>query len=499
MKKFNIKAFFVDHGEKLGFGLGLLLVLGVLGTSEWFPYNKDPSEIITKADKAKQQIDSNTWPDETRKSFTIRDYGQSIRDLRGPLATTGYDYSTPLWQPLYRPQQLAKDPKFLAVIDLEAKAGTFILAVAPKVEVDPNAPETSAQPATTVASAMDDEFAPAAPATANPYAAGGAAFGAGAGAGAGHAGGAGGLNNIAAMPPSGMGAGHGGAAGMGGLMAEGMIGEYGGMGSMTPGVTGRGERFISVRGVWPVMQQLQQYRSSMNLQSVQDARALLEIVDFVLERQTAVAGTDPWAGEWQQVDISKAKEVLSECPDFDIDTFDPRLVDVTITMPLPKRLLGRWGDYATHPQIKEFQLKGADLERELKLQERILREYEKMKERLPQQPKPRGGFAGTQTNIRGMADSIYSSAEGANSFNRGMGSYMEQDPSMRGMAAPGAGGRSGPPDFKSRLTAAERLFLFRYFDFDILPGYAYRYRVKLMLRNPNYQRPLDQVIDKSVA
>lgn len=497
MKKFNIKAFFVDHGEKLGFGLGLLLLLGVLGGSEWFPYSKDPSEIITRADKAKQEIERNQWPEESRKAFTIRDYGQSIRDLRGPLATTGYTYSTPLWQPLYPPQQLAKDPKFLAVMELEAKAGTFILAVAPKVEVDPNAPETATQPATTVAAAEDDEFARPTTSAPNPFAGGGGA-GFGAGAAAGHAGGASILNNTPTGMPTGMAAGHAGAPGMGGAMAEGMVGEYG-MGAMTPGVTGRGERFISVRGVWPVLQQLQQYRSAMNLQSAQDARALLEIVDFVLERKTAIAGADPWAGEWQTIDISKAKEVLNECPDFDIDTFDPRLVDVTITMPLPKRLLGRWGDYATHPQIKDYQLKGPELERELKLQERLMREYEKMSARLPQKPKPRGGFAGTQTNFRGMADSIYSSAEGTNQFNTGMRSYMEQDPTMMGMAGTGSGGKLSPPDLKARLTAAERLFLFRYFDFDVLPGYAYRYRVKLMLRNPNYQRPLDQVIDKSVA
>lgn len=502
MKKFNFKAIFADHGEKLGFGFILLLVLGVIGTSEWFPYDKDPSEIITKADNVKQQIESNVWPEDVKKSFTIRDYGQNIRDLRGPLATTGYDYSTPLWQPLYRPQQLAKDPKFLAVMELEAKAGMFILAVAPKAETDPNAPETTtAATTTTVAAADDDEFARPTNSAPNPFGASGAgAFGAH-GMPPGHAGGAG------AYTPPGVGgghggamAGHGGASGLSGMMPEGMVGEYGGV-ALAPGVTGRGERFVSVRGVWPVLQQLQQYRSSLNLSTINDARALLEIVDFVLERKTAVAGANPWSGDWQPLEITRAKEILGECPDFDIDIFDPRLVDVTITMPLPKRLLGRWGDYATHPQIKDFQLKGPELERELKLQEKLMREYERMSARLPQKPKARGGFSGTQTNFRGMADSIFASAASTNEFNTGMRTFIENDPTMMGMGSSGAGpnGRLSPPDIKARLTAAERLFLFRYFDFDVRPGYAYRYRVKLQLRNPNFQRPLDQVIDKSVA
>lgn len=504
MKKFNFKAIFVDHGEKLGFGFILLLVLGIIGTSEWFPYDKDPSEIITKADNVQRQIQENVWPEDARKSFTIRDYGQNIRDLRGPLATTGYDYSTPLWQPLYRPQQLAKDPQFLAVMELEAKAGMFVLAVAPKSETDPNAPETTtAATATTVAAADDDEFARPTTSAPNPFGGAGAgAFGAH-GMPAGHAGGAG------ALSPPGIGGGHAGAMGahggagmLSGMMPEGMVGEYGGM-SLAPGVTGRGERFVSVRGVWPVLQQLQQYRSSMNLATINDARALLEIVDFVLERKTAVAGANPWSGDWQPIEITRAKEVLAECPDFDIDIFDPRLVDVTITMPLPKRLLGRWGDYATHPQIKDFQLKGPELERELKLQEKLMQQYERMSARIPQKPKARGGFSGTQTNFRGMADMMYSSPTISNEFYAGMNSSMQNDPSMMSMGSMSGSSPNGrplpPAALKDRLTAAERLFLFRYFDFDVRPGYAYRYRVKLQLRNPNYQRPLDQVIDKSVA
>ena len=44
-----------------------------------------------------------------------------------------------------------------------------------------------------------------------------------------------------------------------------------------------------------------------------------------------------------------------------------------------------------------------------------------------------------------------------------------------------------------------RLLLFRYFDFSIEPGNAYRYRVKLKMRNPNYLRGYDEVVDQSVA
>ena len=47
--------------------------------------------------------------------------------------------------------------------------------------------------------------------------------------------------------------------------------------------------------------------------------------------------------------------------------------------------------------------------------------------------------------------------------------------------------------------AAGTLMLFRYLDFDVNPGEAYRYRVKLEFANPNYLVSTDQVKEASVA
>ena len=52
---------------------------------------------------------------------------------------------------------------------------------------------------------------------------------------------------------------------------------------------------------------------------------------------------------------------------------------------------------------------------------------------------------------------------------------------------------------KDRVTATGSLMLFRYIDFDIEPGKSYRYRVKLVLRNPNFGTPVDQVNTPSVV
>jgi hypothetical protein len=48
-------------------------------------------------------------------------------------------------------------------------------------------------------------------------------------------------------------------------------------------------------------------------------------------------------------------------------------------------------------------------------------------------------------------------------------------------------------EFERRITARDSLLLFRYFDFDVEPGNAYRYRVRLKLVNPNYDRLADVI------
>jgi hypothetical protein len=63
----------------------------------------------------------------------------------------------------------------------------------------------------------------------------------------------------------------------------------------------------------------------------------------------------------------------------------------------------------------------------------------------------------------------------------------------------GGANRICNPDLKSSLTASGRLYLFRYFDFDVQPGMAYRYRLKLQLRNPNFQRPYEEVEDQAIT
>ena len=68
-----------------------------------------------------------------------------------------------------------------------------------------------------------------------------------------------------------------------------------------------------------------------------------------------------------------------------------------------------------------------------------------------------------------------------------------------GMGAAGMGRGMQGSTAIDRLVARRKYLLFRYFDFDVEFGMAYRYRVKLVLRNPNFERPADELGDIEIA
>ncbi len=62
------------------------------------------------------------------------------------------------------------------------------------------------------------------------------------------------------------------------------------------------------------------------------------------------------------------------------------------------------------------------------------------------------------------------------------------------------GSYSGGPGMQQRAgQMSAEVLLFRYFDFDVEPGVGYRYRAKLVVENPNFDRPLEEVYEESVA
>lgn len=255
-------------------------------------------------------------------------------------------------------------------------------------------------------------------------------------------------------------------------------------GGLGGGTTARGKRYVAVRAIVPLKEQVERAMKALNM-NYADASAAIEYIDFTLQRQTAGAGDNPWPTEWETVDLNIAKEVLSEVADFDQDPVPSDLQDPVFTMQLPMRLLRYWGDEATHPNIKNFRLSEADWQFEMKLQAKMLEEAQKLEATAP--PKvQKGGLADTTNDFRGLARQMSGNTE----MMTGMMRYMNEGAN---------GSRMTQTDLKNRMSASGRVYLFRYFDFDVQPGMAYRYRVKLKLRNPNFERPYEEVEDQEIT
>lgn len=525
----GLKALFVDHGEKIGFGVMGLVVLLIMSGSRWMPIEGTPQDILSKVEEGRKKISANNWTPDKGEQYALVDFVQEVSRLRQPPNVQQFEFSTSMFSPLYRKQELAKEPELLPVESLIATADRVILGKSPAPvggeglaadgAMPGGAPVDGANPALGFPGAarpvdQDDRFAPRVGTGAG---AGGLPGAPGALGGAGPGSAHGGVGGTLAAAPLGRGAMPGSAHGGGAMMPE-LSGEmYGGMG-MGLGASGAepdGKLMIAVRGVWPIKSQLEKIQRALNLQSLNEASGYLNLIDFHLERQMAVAGTDPWSGPWEAVNVETAMEVLNQSADYMADPVPPDIQDPVITFPLPPRLQGYWGDLGTHPRVKSFQLSPEEMAKEEAFLSKLREEYEKaMAASGPKRPTAKGfaskGFASMSNNYRDMASMVMDVAAQDTNYGNEMYSGMGRGmmPGMSGM--PGVGGMPGgqgaalmkPEDVKKRLsqmTAAGTFLLFRYFDFDVRPGMAYRYRVKLEIENPNRTKAPEQLVDPAIA
>jgi len=545
LKGLDWKQFLVNHGEKLIFGIVALCGLAALGMSRWAPYNeKNPFTLNEDVEKAKEAHKVSTWPETEQTKFTTdQNIFAKAENLLSPLPESQFAFSATLpgmtW-PVIPKQQPIDEPTWYPVEKLIADSGVVLYQKAPdfesllgESEATEAAEETPAPP-TQVGQRRSSDFSPRQPTTGvgeegygseygvpgafGPPGAGrgGAAAGRG-GAAAGRGGAAGGRGGAAAGR-GGAAGGRGGAAGGRGGAAGGRGGAAGGRGGassamagmemgmegydmegygmMTGPVEAEAKRYVSVRGVYPIRSQERELARALNAQSTAQVMDALQFVDFELERQVAQAGDDPWSGAWEKVDIKVANDVLTEAAFFEADVVDPTVASPVFTMPLPGRLAGQWDQYnASHPALTKFDLDPAAKEKMDWLNARIA-EYAKQNEELLKE----------QVQIGGFASQTYDTAKIGRQMMSDAGA-MQELTGMGGMPYPGAAGVPGqqkPPeitkeDLKAFVTASGTYLLFRYIDFDVQPGNAYRYRVRLTVLNPSYGLEAGEVAHTHVA
>src|SRR5262245_6880279 len=102
--KLDPKKLAVDHGEKLAFGVIVVLVLLALVSTNWVPYEKEPEEITTKVAQAKSKLDQSDWPAAEQSKYQLPPEKQPrevvVARLETPVLVT----------PLYAPSQKMTKP-----------------------------------------------------------------------------------------------------------------------------------------------------------------------------------------------------------------------------------------------------------------------------------------------------------------------------------------------------------------------------------------------------
>ncbi len=540
--KLDPKRLAVDHGEKLAFGVIVVLVLLALVSTNWVPYEKEPEEITEKVAQAQTRLDQSGWPEEEKSKYLLSADKQPreivVARLETPvLVTPAYAPSQKMTKPLNELDNPLQEPELIPVKDVFATTARVYVQERPdpaelaaNSTTEEGASSAQAGASGTAASPDDnvttDEFRGRS--TAPGPAGGPGGFGS-----MGNAGGLamamGGEPDYGSMeaPELAMGAAYGTdyyLGMMGG--AEGMEGMEGSMG-FASNIKGRGYPFVSVRGVFEFKEQVRKFAEAIH-KSPAEAYRTFEIIDFELQRQVLEVAPDQWS-DWSKVEPDVLRDVINSAAGLAPDPVQAAVTDTAITCPLPQRVFGIWDFQATHPRLKEFELSESEMENELKYQYALLKSFKEQKKNLPDSGVQKRGFSDMQFDTRqlqqgmmgldsafGMEMSAMTMMQegmaGMNSMSGGgypPRSSMAMGAEMGFGTQAAAGGDAAfqkfaedlskvlDPDkqdkelreyIKKRAKPEGSLLLFRYLDFDVVPGRTYRYRVQLELRNPNYKQ-----------
>ena len=508
LKGLDFKQMLIAHGEKIGLAVVVLFSLFALGgMTRWATYQeKSPQELVQKVATEKSNLEQSQWPETEQQAFAPRhDISQSAQMMVARVDVTDFVYppGQKLIQSLYKYQEPIREAELLPVEELIAEAVRVPIQVLPTTTTDATETEpestTPEKPAGSTDSRLERRD------LTQRGGSGGAASGYAGGAGSGYAGGA------ASGYAGGPGSGYAGGTGYAPPMGSGYEGDYGAAAGAEYGYGGQGGglganievegvRFVAVRGVYPLRQQIQKFLDSLGdpdraPSNVQD---LVFVQDFELQRQTAQPGADPWSGDWEPITVEKAKDILARA-EWDQEVVNVGITDPAITCPLPFRVMGRWDLEASHPRVKQFHLSEQGRELQQLIQEKLAEWEEQQQQRRQSMQPQKGGFADIARDARGTTMQFAPGASGM-----GSAGYQSQITSMFGGSQ--RGGQMNPKQtaeiqdqIQNTINAAGHLLLFRFFDYTVVPGNVYRYRVRLVLRNPNFGKSPEDAADPTVV
>jgi len=465
-KNIDYKQIALDHAEKFVVGLVGLFALYILWGTAWFPMSQTPTELTTIVDDADHKIESSEWPDGEKDNFgTDKDLEYRVRKLFSPVDVSGYQFDNPMFWPLYPRQEPIREPEWLTAEDLVVDPARVVVRM--RRRRDPNA-AAQAKPAEADEETEEDRVARR-------------LFGD--------------RSNVSSRRRT-----RQRSSGRSELNVE----EFGANvrrlqqeqledPASVPSDS-RMLRFVALRALFPFRRQVEQIQRATDAPTPKAVEHLLQFKDFKVQRQAAVRGPDPWAVEWEDVPVELASRLLKE----EIVGQDPDVVKVGVqsqvfTMPLPQRVMGFWGDEASHPRIENFRLSDDEVEQQVavhkELVERFRTELEKSEANFKK--KGRGGFSDAQFDMSQIYRKVVQRKDDW--------TFSEQLLRDLARSSEGVQGEMLTEAIQAQVNASGRLLLLRYLDFNVVPGRVYRYRVQFTIFNPFFEGRPEALADPSVG
>ncbi len=562
-KKIEFKKFLIYHGEKIGVICVAALLLMCLMKTDWAPDPRTPKELATLAEQADKKIEQSVWPKEKKEEVPLVNFLAQAKEMLAHMDFSPYELTIPFSEPLEQPIRLATAAKWEPPIQPIASPGAVLLAYRPEEELLLEEELAATENADDPANALDlakrrrDDILRERSARSNRPGGrrddddddGGGRFGGGA---------------VGRQPGGRYGTRVGGSRGRDrderderrGIRAT--IGRDYGQADDKPLLRAHGHRYAAVRAVFDLRQQIINVGKALRYSIPTLAKDQVVLEGFRIQRQRAVPGPNPWREEnWEELNIDEVKDVLAQVQNFEREIMDPRVTDPAITMPLPQRVIGYWSRHATHPLLEQFELSEQERAQVEEYSKLLKEEFEKSEQE--ERDRRGGGFKDLTYHINDLRGKEYEEQQkklkakskeasekdvtdrvkeifgldtpkpsaprtaprrsGGRGFSRGGGDDDDEGGRFSGRANRGARlarnrmnrgrnpGRRGIPEtgfdeesMRGIDAAVGRMLLFRYLDFTVKSGEAYRYRIKLIFENPAVANKLkrDMVDDEAV-
>lgn len=493
-KGFNFKALMLNHGEKFVVSLIALLGASSLATASWSTAEKQPEDLKKLAEATKSTWLVNAFADDKKAGFENTPDVLLLAE-RMQSETEDLERFSTLnpWDPPINPVRERRGAvTVLPPIEPESNAVAFVMAEKPdeaeleaQLALNEQVKETTKEPE--VSEEVVNTFGVQGEGLAGPAAGIQGAAGLGDGL----------------FPPRGgnsrrrdrdeddelfQAAMSFGANGFG-------AGAYGNGLSATMDRKVHYHSGVSVRMIFPLLDQIRSAAQSLHLpQNDPQVAASIDFIGFEIQRKKAVAGGDPWSGEWESISTDEIGKILETSLGFDLDVVNPGVTRSELTMPLPRLAAGKWtlAD-ASHKKLDDFKLDEEEQQLVDRYQAKLLEEVENRKKLMPQL-KERGGFSRFMLNATMLNQDIDDSGELTDQL------FTELTADRKG--SQNKSKYDDKEELKkliNRSMATGRVLLVRFMDLTCDRGNTYIYRVRLEMKNPNFGYPVDELEQPELA